>query len=535
MTELRASTGLPDDRRRSGLEIAGLRIALIATAIIALIRLHHIALSDDVAFLAIAAERLASGGKFGSDLLEMNTPAAVLLYLPIALLHRAFDWRIDHIVPGMMITVILALIFLAERIVSRVFAEDLPRKTAPLLSILWVFVLALPAYQFGQRDHLVIAMILPYLAITTAAEHGCAIRRSLGISAGCLIALAIAVKPHYVLVLPMLWWPRLRSDGWRAWLKASDVRAVIVAGLLLAVASLLMFPEWIGVARFAVRYYDGMSLQLGELIGSVLRHDVAGVGAYIVAVTAYYLSKDIPKAMRIYMAVLLRAAPILVLIFFIQKKGFAYHLVPFDSVSLVAATIAGYGMFVRRRSVAFLIAGSIVLLMTLALLNVGSRRIASDDFIKDPVVAAIAANDRGGGVTFLSTGLMPAIQTTILSDTKWGLRSSALWPLLGLKQRLREAGIPLEAMDAFEHVNPQLVADAKWYRRTIIDDLVRYRPDVVLVLVEDLAPHRRPALAVVDFLSGDAGFQSVWSEFSDAGTLQSGTRIYQFMVRKPAN
>jgi hypothetical protein len=45
MTELRASTGLPDDRRRSGLEIAGLRIALIATAIIALIRLHHIALS----------------------------------------------------------------------------------------------------------------------------------------------------------------------------------------------------------------------------------------------------------------------------------------------------------------------------------------------------------------------------------------------------------------------------------------------------------------------------------------------------------
>src|SRR5689334_3572370 len=44
--------------------------------------------SEDVSWLLVAAGRLIDGGRWGTDILETNTPGAVLLYLPAALAAR---------------------------------------------------------------------------------------------------------------------------------------------------------------------------------------------------------------------------------------------------------------------------------------------------------------------------------------------------------------------------------------------------------------------------------------------------------------
>jgi hypothetical protein len=523
---------------RPGFDALAWRLTLVLVVVLALVRLSYVALNEDVAFLLLAAERLASGGKFGTDLLEMNTPPAVLIYLPAEALHQLLGWPANLITQGLAVIVILCLVLITERVLRRALAEGDGGPVDDSLGFLTVasaYVLLLPAYQLGQRDHLVAAMILPYLATTTAIARERRIGRGLAFTSGALMALAIAVKPHYVLLLPVLWWSRWRRDGLRAWIAAPDILALVASGLVLAGLSFALFPEWLGVALVAVRYYDGLSRPIADLLADVARHDVAGLGAGILALVAWRFGRSIPQPLRDHMATLLKAAPVLLLTFLIQKKGFSYHLVPFDTVTQLSAFIAVYAVLAQgRRRGPWLAGGALTLLMALAAWNAADRRVAAADFAHDPVVAAIEEHDRGGGVTFLSTGLMPAIQATALYGTKWDLRSSALWPLPGLQNRLAAAGIPLDGLDAPQG-DQRLVDDALWYRRSIIEDLRLYRPDIVLVQRDDTGPDARPDPRVLEFLAPDPGFAAVWADFDPAGRRVSSGQSFDLYVRKPAS
>src|SRR5581483_8490869 len=61
-----------------------------AVAALVLVLHWHAFESEDVSWLLVAADRLIDGGRWGTDILEINTPGAVLLYLPAALAARWF-------------------------------------------------------------------------------------------------------------------------------------------------------------------------------------------------------------------------------------------------------------------------------------------------------------------------------------------------------------------------------------------------------------------------------------------------------------
>jgi hypothetical protein len=514
--------------------------ALVIVAAIGLFRLQFVILNEDVTFLILAAERLISGGKFGSEVLEVNTPIAVLIYLPAALLHRLTLWRIDFVSDLLTAIEVLALVLFANRLLRRALEGDQPSEAhdqATFITAATIYALLLPAYQFGQRDYLVIALLLPYLALITGLRRNRPMSRGSAILVGVLAGLALMIKPHYVLVLPALWWPRWRGQRLGVLVRSPDVLAVIATGILLSAVSLLLFSEWIGVAVLAMRYYVGTSRPLFDLILEVAQYDTSGWGAYLLALLAWRYGASIPSALRDFIGLLLKVAPVLLLVFFVQKKGFAYHLVPFDTVSMVAALTAGFGILSRFRAGivgAAVMSGGLSAVMALATWSAAAQRVAPADVAAHPMLRAIVASDRGGGISFLSTSHTPAIHATVLFGTQWGLRSAALWALPAIEIKLSEAGISLRDLKPAV-ANDQLVADAIWYRHSIVADLIHYRPDIVVVLRSDRSPDATPDLHILDFLSGDPAFSQVWRQFTPAGVFEVGDRSYDFFVRRASS
>src|SRR5262249_38790062 len=97
---------------------------------------------------------------------------------------------------------------------------------------------------FGQREHLVLGLLLPYLTLAVARARGQAVSIGIAVLAGVLAGLAIALKPPFGLA-----W--VGVEGWRvlttrrvtAWL-TPELITVAVVGLAYALAVTALTPEY---------------------------------------------------------------------------------------------------------------------------------------------------------------------------------------------------------------------------------------------------------------------------------------------------
>jgi hypothetical protein len=181
-------------------------ITLILLCCAVLLVLHQAALlytaysGHDQAWYLIAANRVLHGAElYGPDVSDTNPPMIVWFStLPVMLSHML------PLSPTLCLRLIVLALWLGSavwcmRILARAELID-PRTWAAIgLGILYVG-LRMDPRQFGQREHLFMALVLPYLfAVSTDAVESFSLmeRCAVGIAAG----LAVCFKPQQVLVL----------------------------------------------------------------------------------------------------------------------------------------------------------------------------------------------------------------------------------------------------------------------------------------------------------------------------------------------
>ena len=160
-------------------------------------------LNPDLSCLLSEGEQILDGRKLGVDLFELNPPLSIYLYMPAALLARLTGIAPEIIVIILVMIEIMGSLVLIDRAAA---AAKLGAGERIISTCVLAFLFAvLPSAVFGQREHIAVIALTPFVAVTAICWRGLS-PGAVAILAGLGGGLAICIKPQLALVagLPII-------------------------------------------------------------------------------------------------------------------------------------------------------------------------------------------------------------------------------------------------------------------------------------------------------------------------------------------
>jgi hypothetical protein len=295
-------------------------------------------LHDDVSWFITMAEKTLSGETPYVDVIDVNPPAAFLLYMPQVLIAHALTIAPEAIVNVSVFFSVFASLLESGRIVLRSHLIN-STASAPIATLALFIFLVLCGDVFAQREHFAVVALLPLLAVY-AARVG---QRSPDLRA-CILAgigggIALAIKVYFVLpvLLPLLYVVWLRRD------KLSNVVAVLVApeNLTLAlfvaaysIAVVALFPAYVErTVPMALAIYVPIRESIGEMAIKTSTWAVLTAAVVALGIARGEIRKPI-------LAICALAGAGFAIAYFIQSKGWPYHAYPAFALLVLTGGIA---------------------------------------------------------------------------------------------------------------------------------------------------------------------------------------------------
>jgi hypothetical protein len=468
-------------------------------------------LNGDAAWLLHVGTQVLHGARPYADILEINPPLAIWLSAGSAALSQAF--RLDPAAGYRL--VVLAVIggsTIASAGILRARFGDAPVRRAGLLLAQWLVLLALPAGYFGEREHLALALTLPYLFAVDARVHGLPLPGSKERLAGIAGAIGLAIKPHFLLV-----WLAIMAYEWsRSPRRAIPFHrlnvAIATALLVYAAAAILLAPDYLPlVRRLGPAYQEFSSRPWLE----ILTRDTLPVSVLLALAIAIGFRGSVQGGASLGLFATATAGFLLAVL--LQGKGFGYHyLLPVGTsvVMLAYLLLLPSGSAPLSRAAGVVLGGLCLALCLWPFLGATLRRagggLSPIDRWTLEAAAYLRAQARGQPVGVLSARLADAFPLTLYAGTEWPLRFPHLWFVPVLEGRARGTGAGPQPADR------ELAA---WATRVIAEDLVHRRP--VLLLVRELRPDAPADLRndYVRFLSEDPLFAAEFAKYQRVGTI----------------
>ena len=470
----------------------------------------------DAAWLLAIARRMRAGATlYSDDLVEINPPtiielARLALRLSDALGVEAITaWRL----------LVFAFVQLSLGLSLPLLRRGLKGNDAHLFlpaAVLLAAVLGcLPGANFGQREHLILLLSLPYVLAAGLYISGNRLTLKSRVAYGAMLAVALSIKPHYaLLVLCVEAGVVLCVRRPWAWLRVETLSALVIA-IVAALSIALHYPSYSSFAvPLALRFY----VEYGEL-QLTLSHAayLTGATTAVLAMRPFGIKSTAPLT-------LLFAGVGAFLVFLVQRKGWDYQLLPARGYLFMAGGLAGLlvanavaarglarvSMVSVRRLTVF---AAVVMMLAVSALLV--RRTVNTNNGYWPrqfsELKAIIEQAQPTGMprtmATLSIDMFPAFPVVEVMGGEWASRFSCLWMIPAIEARERAGGDVATPEGSGRHYLTAAVAE----------DLARYQPTVVLIeearsrLLDDIvsAPAVHDALRTYHRV-GRVGALSVW-------------------------
>jgi hypothetical protein len=434
----------------------------------------------DMSFLLFAAERVLDGAVLYRDVVEINPPMIVALNLPVVFLGRLLG--IDDVLVFRVLTAagMAGVLWLCAKVISRAVTPD---QSAARWLLIWLgFVLFLmPGISFGEREHLLFALVLPYVLASIGRAKGSRPGPAVALAVGILAGVAFALKPQFV----MLWaalesYLAIRLRGkWRVSMESVAVVAVLA---ICGIATLLLAPDYVPMVRLLGRtYFHYLSLPFWEVFLTGPGMPLCLTAALILA--AFSKMARHPDSVAI-LGVSLAAT---YLAGAIQLKGFPYHFYPATAfaVLLIACILLDAD---RPRTLVTRLYGAVAVatLGAALLIAVGwsvTRIIGRDPIdLRDREIVldlrdAIRRHANHGGVFIFSNNLGSVFPLVRYSGLEYASRLPHLWIMAAEYHEELLGRLPIRYRERSEMDAPE-----RYLNDVVHEDLARWSPEVILVL-----------------------------------------------------
>jgi hypothetical protein len=491
---------------------------LLSAALFVLSAWFHLPLplNHDAAWHLQTAFKWLGGARVGFEVFDINPPMTMWISALPALVCEATGMDPALAFKLFVYLVLLACLLLAAAIITRTpFA---PAGHATIIVVSTFGLVLLPAYDFGQREHLAAAMTLPYVLLAAARASGAQIALPLALTAGLLAGIGIGIKPYFV-ALPLLVEIALVAMSMRLRLLfRTETMAIVLTGAVYLVCVWLFASGYLTeVLPAALSNYRGFNSPPAVMVQALSRPVAALAGIWLIARMSGLPWRTPSVLLPSAAAAAFMTAVIL------QMKGWGYQLYPVWFYLLVAAAAAAVAAPLRLLRLAP---------AALLLAYVGADKIAPS---MTGMVAPGGTAERVGRLAEIFTehagpgkpvyafitsprDIHPAI---LESRSEWAGASGALIYLPAYLQALRAKTAP-EDLDMLRDV-------AERYDHTLLGRLEHAHPGVIVMQTGNW----RLALSDIDttypeYFSRYPRFVALWRDYEYLETVGS----FEVFIRK---
>jgi hypothetical protein len=483
---------------------AATTLLLLVTLGVVMFTVLRLPLKDDVAWLLYVARRWLAGRELYTDLVEVNPPLIVWLSAVPIRLSGWLGTPSDMVAMPFFIAIVMGCAWWTSGLLrgyASLFAQRLP-----VFAVIGTVLLAVPGVEVGQREHLLIAASLPFLALFARELDGEKTALPIAIAAGILAGLGCALKPRYAVVFVALEGLALLRGPWA--IRALTVSAV--ATLLIYGASIVAFcPNYmhravpLALALYGATDVPAMQLML-EMLRLILCQAVAGALLWL-------RRQNMPE--KSLVMVLLLFAAVTTVVCVLDGKNWFYHRLPATVATVLALLCMAASVLVNRARwprvwVPLLVAGAAVGVFAVASVQRLEPEVELAVTPEHNTVARLEELIRKEKVKrYIAFSEWIALGFPVVNNTGvvWTSRFDSMWALKGELWRVR--------------FDP--AAAKEWpIRRWVAHDFVTGCPDLAVV-------DRRGGVNYVAVLSAsDAAFARAWSRYRRIDAFD-GLEIYR--------
>ncbi|QDC08490.1 hypothetical protein FHY55_04180 [Oceanicola sp. D3] len=470
-------------------------------------------LNHDVAWVLNSSERLLEGGTFGREIVAANPPLIWWLNAPVAGLAGLLGS--DPVATFRV--VVLGLLALSLAAFNRALPASLNQLHRAVLLTGLALLLTLGAGRdFGQREHLAVALCLPWLMLMAARAEGRQVPRLTAVLAGLAAGVGLCFKPHFLAVPVFVGlYAMVRQRSLRPVLRIESLVIVLTGVAYVGATWVFARPYLAEVVPLISQVYWGFSHSIAQVVLVQISPTVLCLVALPVALGRGRTAEAMVMA--------LAAAGFLVAAL-AQAKGYSYHFYPVTALALLSlalTTLAPVATWHRMVAVGALVLGLALpaLQNTLAL----RHRMAGGAYGIDTgcLVGMVQQHvPEGGGFMAFSTHPYPGFPVANYSHRRWvAATNSRLYLPAIVRLRAQGTATPEAA---------RVLALAEQAERAAALKDMAHRPALVLI---DAREHRH-AIGTLPmdfeaFYTEDPAFARIWSGYQEINSCVPGIRAFK--------
>jgi hypothetical protein len=454
---------------------AGVATLVFIASLLAVIRqsLDPATANHDVAWTLYAGEQLFAGAEYGVDIIELNPPFILWVGSLVAALNRLVEAPIILLFNLLVLLMTVGFGVALWQILKRAYGRsDIAAAIAIMMSAALVYI---PSYGYGQRDHLIFLLITPHLLLCAlCVDREFKVRATLRVAAGCAMAAALCMKPHFALAwigaeVTMLYYARradflTRIENW-----------VAAGGCLVFGAYLLAFEQhYFVTVRAAISLYGAYDAPL-----SIIDWHFAPL-ACSVALMLLVRPRDAAGRCAVVSLMASLAGAVAVIV---QSKGYDYHFIPCQlSAALALACTLGAWVQSDRMSTwlrtELMVPVGVLAGLIIAIAMAGNALLYGVDEIYMPnrnIVRVVQEFSGGEPVLFFSDSLSPAFPVLTITGNRSTSPYSCLWQIAGhyTPAELAEPQFPYRSLAEMSEAEREFVVG-------LVDRVERTPPRLIL-------------------------------------------------------
>lgn len=422
--------------------------------------------NHDDSYLLYVAARVLGGARLYVDLPEVNPPLIIWLQLPLA-------WLAQH--TGLAAPLVFRIVVLMLALLSVCWSGRLLRHFLPP-GAWWCWLagavyaaFVLPEYDFGEREHIALLCILPYLAEAGRRASGQAAPPLAQLRVALFATAGLALKPHFLLA-PLLVEAFIATRSRR--LGPGCVAAAVLLPAYIA-AIFWLTPDYFAMVRMFASAYWGSTQELWGFL-----RDPSLYMTLALAIPAM-LARPRFGHLATVLALACAAFGIAAIV---QNKGWLYHWIPALSLAWLLFGLAVANATATRRlgGLPFCAVAMGIVVASLALYGLSTAKQQGYRSNPSPAELGPVIRELGGGPVIISSA---AFRTSFPLVTEAGIGTSTRFPAMNIVKAMALGG------------NPEAV---RWVRKSFAEDFYRNPPRLLIILTDEQG---RPWFDLVGYFS----------------------------------
>ncbi|HBK07481.1 MAG TPA: hypothetical protein DDZ81_16795 [Acetobacteraceae bacterium] len=446
-------------------------------------------LKDDIAWLLYVARRWMGGRALYTDLIEVNPPLIIWISaVPIMLAHW-LNVDAQLVAIPMFVAIVVACAWWSScllRIAGGIFADHWP-----VFALIGSVLLLVPAGDLGQREHLLVGAMLPYLVLFAREMDGGRPSFGAAVAAGILAGLGCALKPRYAGVFVVLECLALTGDL-RPWRLMPIMAVVTLVGYAGFVAVVCPAYLWRAVPM-ALALYGATDVTFTHLLSD----SAVLIAEEAVAIWLLWIRRRQMAEFRLMQALVVFAATSS-LIFLVTGKDWYYHRLPATIATMLALILWAVsesgrrGWQMRLPLIVATVAVAVFCVRSVQRMEPALAEAAAPGNTTEAHLEKIIRTEHARTYVAFSEWLALGFPVVNATGVAWASRFDSMWALRGEVWRAK-----------FDPATARNWPVARW----VADDFIAGCPDIVVVDVLG----RTNYIKVLG--EGNSDFSRLWSRY----------------------